>query len=148
MEETLFLITLFILCNFCFFSGCVLLAIKNKNKIKKKTNKQTKGTNPQLTYSRAGKNLLVLWANSSLIFLAQGHFLPAPWTELNNNNNNNNGLLTDPLGGSSLLKYINYNFKKRQINQIKMLLNQKEMKVMFLNNGHKQVSLDISNYKH
>ena len=27
----------------------------------------------------------------------------------NNNNNNNNGLLTDPLGGSSLLKYINYN---------------------------------------
>ena len=27
----------------------------------------------------------------------------------NNNNNNNNGLLADPLGGSSLLKYINYN---------------------------------------
>ena len=27
----------------------------------------------------------------------------------NNNNDNNNGLLTDPLGGSSLLKYINYN---------------------------------------
>ena len=27
----------------------------------------------------------------------------------NNNNNNNNGLLRDPLGGSSLLKYINYN---------------------------------------
>ena len=27
----------------------------------------------------------------------------------NNNNNNNNGLFTDPLGGSSLLKYINYN---------------------------------------
>ena len=27
----------------------------------------------------------------------------------NNNSNNNNGLLTDPLGGSSLLKYINYN---------------------------------------
>ena len=27
----------------------------------------------------------------------------------NNNNNNNNGLLTDPLCGSSLLKYINYN---------------------------------------
>ena len=26
-----------------------------------------------------------------------------------NNNNNNNGLLRDPLGGSSLLKYINYN---------------------------------------
>ena len=26
----------------------------------------------------------------------------------NNNNNNNNGLLTDPLDGSSLLKYINY----------------------------------------
>ena len=26
-----------------------------------------------------------------------------------NNNNNNNGLLTDPLGDSSLLKYINYN---------------------------------------
>ena len=80
-----------------------------------------KRTNPQLTYSRAGENLLVLWANSSLIFLAWGHFLPAPWTELNNNNNNNNdnnnnnnnnnnsGLLTDPLGGSSLLKYINCN---------------------------------------
>lgn len=28
-----------------------------------------------------------------------------------------------------------------------MLVNQKEMKVMFLNNRHKQVSLDISNYK-
>ena len=68
-----------------------------------------KRTNPQLTYSRAEKNLLVLWANSSLIFLARGLFLPAPQTELNNNNNNNNGLLTDPLGGSSLLKYINYN---------------------------------------
>ena len=26
----------------------------------------------------------------------------------NNNNNNNNGLLRDPLGGSPLLKYINY----------------------------------------
>ena len=26
-----------------------------------------------------------------------------------NNNNNNNGLLRDPLGASSLLKYINYN---------------------------------------
>ena len=25
-----------------------------------------------------------------------------------NNNNNNNGLLRDPLGGSPLLKYINY----------------------------------------
>jgi len=81
-----------------------------------------KWTNPQLTYSRAGKNLLVLWANSSLIFLARGHFLPGPWTELNNNNNNN-GLLTDPLGGSSLLKYINYNFKKRKINQIKLFTN-------------------------
>ena len=70
-----------------------------------------KRTNIQLTYSRAEKNLLVLWANSSLIFLARALFLPAPQTELNNNNNNNNnnGLLTDPLGGSSLLKYINYN---------------------------------------
>ena len=28
-----------------------------------------------------------------------------------NNNNNNNNLLTDPLGGSSLLNYINYNYK-------------------------------------
>ena len=27
----------------------------------------------------------------------------------NNDNDNDNGLLTDPLGGSSLLKYINYN---------------------------------------
>ena len=27
----------------------------------------------------------------------------------NNNNDNNNGLLIDPLGGSCLLKYINYN---------------------------------------
>ena len=27
----------------------------------------------------------------------------------NNNNDNNTGLLTDPLGSSSLLKYINYN---------------------------------------
>ena len=36
------------------------------------------------------------------------------------NNNNNNGLLTDPLGGSSLLKYINYN---KKINQIKLFSN-------------------------
>ena len=34
----------------------------------------------------------------------------------NNDNNNDNGLLTDPLGGSSLLNYINYNNYK--INQI------------------------------
>ena len=34
-----------------------------------------------------------------------------------NNNNYNNDLLTDPLGGSSLLNYINYNYK---INQIKL----------------------------
>ena len=41
----------------------------------------------------------------------------------NNNNNNNNDdddLLTDPLGGSSLLNYINYNYK---INQIKLFTN-------------------------
>ena len=36
------------------------------------------------------------------------------------NNNNNNDLLTDPLGGSSLLNYINYNYK---INQIKLFTN-------------------------
>ena len=41
-------------------------------------------------------------------------------TKQNNNNNNNNGLLTDPLGGSSLLKYINYN---KKINQIKLFTN-------------------------
>ena len=34
-----------------------------------------------------------------------------------NNNNYNNDLLADPLGGSSLLNYINYNYK---INQIKL----------------------------
>ena len=39
---------------------------------------------------------------------------------VNNNNNNNNDLLTDPLGGSSLLNYINYNYK---INQIKLFTN-------------------------
>ena len=38
----------------------------------------------------------------------------------NNNNNNKNGLLTDPLGGSSLLNYINYNYK---INQLKLFTN-------------------------
>ena len=38
----------------------------------------------------------------------------------NDNNNNNNDLLTDPLGGSSLLNYINYNYK---INQIKLFTN-------------------------
>ena len=38
----------------------------------------------------------------------------------NNNNNNNYYLLTDPLGGSSLLNYINYNYK---INQIKLFTN-------------------------
>ena len=36
---------------------------------------------------------------------------------INNNNSNNDNLLTDPLGGSSLLNYINYNYK---INQIKL----------------------------
>ena len=39
----------------------------------------------------------------------------------NDNDNNNNGLLTDPLGGSSLLNYINYNNYK--INQIKLFTN-------------------------
>ena len=38
----------------------------------------------------------------------------------NDNDNNNNGLLTDPLGGSSLLNYINYSYK---INQIKLFTN-------------------------
>ena len=38
----------------------------------------------------------------------------------NNYNNNNNGLLTDPLGGFSLLNYIDYNYK---INQIKLFTN-------------------------
>ena len=38
----------------------------------------------------------------------------------NNDNSNNNDLLTDPLGGSSLLNYINYNCK---INQIKLFTN-------------------------
>ena len=36
------------------------------------------------------------------------------------NNNNNNDLLTDQLGGSSLLNYINYNYK---INQIRLFTN-------------------------
>ena len=36
------------------------------------------------------------------------------------NNNNNNDLLTDPLGGSSLLNYIKNNYK---INQIKLFTN-------------------------
>ena len=39
----------------------------------------------------------------------------------NNDNDNNNGLLTDPLGGSSLLNYINYNNYK--MNQIKLFTN-------------------------
>ena len=38
----------------------------------------------------------------------------------NNNNDNNNDLLTDPLGGSSLLNYIDYNYK---INRIKIFTN-------------------------
>ena len=38
----------------------------------------------------------------------------------NNNNNNSNNLLTDSLGGSFLLNYINYNYK---INQIKLFTN-------------------------
>ena len=45
------------------------------------------------------------------------------WFANNNNNNNNNDdddLLTDQLGGSSLLNYINYNYK---INQIKLFTN-------------------------
>ena len=37
-----------------------------------------------------------------------------------NNNNNNDDLLTDPLGGSSLLNYIDYNYK---INRIKIFTN-------------------------
>ena len=54
-------------------------------------------------------------------------FQTVPWSAVssqkscqlfsNNNNNNNNAFLTDPLGGSSLLNYINYNYK---INQIKL----------------------------
>ena len=40
--------------------------------------------------------------------------------DFNRINNSNNGLLTDPLGGSSLLNYINYNYK---INQIKSFTN-------------------------
>ena len=39
----------------------------------------------------------------------------------NDNDNNTNGLLTEPLGGSSLLNYINYNNYK--INQIKLFTN-------------------------
>ena len=35
-------------------------------------------------------------------------------------NNNNNDLLTDPLGGSCLLNYIDYNYK---INRIKIFTN-------------------------
>ena len=47
-------------------------------------------------------------------------FQTVPWSAVSsqkscqrfsNNNNNNNGFLTDPLGGSSLLNYINYNYK-------------------------------------
>ena len=38
----------------------------------------------------------------------------------NNNHNNDDDLLTDPLDGSSLLNYINYNYK---INQIKLFTN-------------------------
>ena len=38
----------------------------------------------------------------------------------NNDNSNNNDLLTDPLGGSSLLNYINYNYN---INQSKLFTN-------------------------
>ena len=38
----------------------------------------------------------------------------------NNNDNNDADLLTDPLDGSSLLNYINYNYK---INQIKLFTN-------------------------
>ena len=37
-----------------------------------------------------------------------------------NCHNNNNDLLTDPLGGSSLLNYIDYNYK---INRIKIFAN-------------------------
>ena len=46
------------------------------------------------------------------------------WTTNNNNNNNNNNndLLRDPLGGSSLLNYINYNYKI-PVNQIKLFTN-------------------------
>ena len=40
--------------------------------------------------------------------------------DCDNRDNNNNDLLTDPLGGSSLLNYINYNYK---INQIKLFTN-------------------------
>ena len=36
----------------------------------------------------------------------------------NNNNNNNNGLLTDPLGGSSLLNYNNYNYNYKVLSYV------------------------------
>ena len=42
------------------------------------------------------------------------------WFANNNNNNDDDDLLTDQLGGSSLLNYINYNYK---INQIKLFTN-------------------------
>ena len=38
----------------------------------------------------------------------------------NSNDNNDDDLLTDPLDGSSLLNYINYNYK---VNQIKLFTN-------------------------
>ena len=38
-----------------------------------------------------------------------------------NDNDNNNDLLTDPLGGSSLLNYINYNCKIKQINYLQIM---------------------------
>ena len=38
----------------------------------------------------------------------------------NNNNNDDDDLLTDPLGGSALLNYVNYNYK---INQTQLCIN-------------------------
>ena len=46
--------------------------------------------------------------------------LSSAWFYHSLDNDNDNDLLTDPLGGSSLLNYINYNYK---INQIKLFTN-------------------------
>ena len=59
------------------------------------------------------------------VYKVLGSWMWDSWQQSNNNNNNNNDnnnsdLLTDPLGGSSLLNYIDYNYK---INRIKIFTN-------------------------
>ena len=73
---------------FGYWPDCLIKLRCYRSSVKKKNYKKVKKTEP-LDWKKAKDK----------------YFLK----KLDNNKNNDDGLLTDPLGGSSLLKYINYN---------------------------------------